>query len=237
MGKSGLAAVELLHDKHAARARPDSLADSEPAVCGRAAADVAAFRSRQISVVLSPGVSCRNLARCSADLEAKGIPVIGEVELAELLLQGPIIGITGSNGKTTTTAMIRPHPAGSRVCPHRWAATSGRLHGDGRYLRATTSGTCSSFRVSSSKPFDEFRANIAVATERHAGSPRPAPFTRSLRRRKGPAVRNAATRAASRSSTPMIRLRFRGSARTRRRRTGSAARGIRSPGCGSKTAS
>lgn len=36
---------------------------------------------------------------------AHGIPVIGEVELASYFLRGRAIGITGSNGKTTTTAL------------------------------------------------------------------------------------------------------------------------------------
>ena len=36
---------------------------------------------------------------------ARGIPIVGEVELASYFLQGPVIGITGSNGKTTTTAL------------------------------------------------------------------------------------------------------------------------------------
>ncbi|HFI0578902.1 TPA: UDP-N-acetylmuramoyl-L-alanine--D-glutamate ligase [Streptococcus suis] len=36
----------------------------------------------------------------------KGIPVWTEVELAYLISDAPIIGITGSNGKTTTTTMI-----------------------------------------------------------------------------------------------------------------------------------
>ena len=34
------------------------------------------------------------------------IPVITEVELAYLISEAPIIGITGTNGKTTTTTMI-----------------------------------------------------------------------------------------------------------------------------------
>ena len=37
---------------------------------------------------------------------AKGIPVLTEVELAYLISDAPIVGITGSNGKTTTTTMI-----------------------------------------------------------------------------------------------------------------------------------
>ncbi|HEM3726132.1 TPA: UDP-N-acetylmuramoyl-L-alanine--D-glutamate ligase [Streptococcus suis] len=36
----------------------------------------------------------------------KGIPIWTEVELAYLISDAPIIGITGSNGKTTTTTMI-----------------------------------------------------------------------------------------------------------------------------------
>ena len=37
---------------------------------------------------------------------AKRIPILTEVELAYLVSEAPIIGITGSNGKTTTTTMI-----------------------------------------------------------------------------------------------------------------------------------
>ncbi len=36
----------------------------------------------------------------------RGVPVVGEVELAAPFLQGENIGITGSNGKTTTTSLI-----------------------------------------------------------------------------------------------------------------------------------
>ena len=36
----------------------------------------------------------------------KGIPVLTEVEVAYLISDAPIVGITGSNGKTTTTTMI-----------------------------------------------------------------------------------------------------------------------------------
>ncbi len=35
----------------------------------------------------------------------KGIPVLTEVELVYLISDAPIVGITGSNGKTTTTTM------------------------------------------------------------------------------------------------------------------------------------
>ncbi|MFL6352635.1 MAG: UDP-N-acetylmuramoyl-L-alanine--D-glutamate ligase [Bryobacteraceae bacterium] len=54
-------------------------------------------------IVLSPAVPSDLPMLNSA--RARGIPVIGEVELASYFLQGPVIGITGSNGKTTTTAL------------------------------------------------------------------------------------------------------------------------------------
>jgi UDP-N-acetylmuramoylalanine--D-glutamate ligase len=37
---------------------------------------------------------------------ARGIPVVPEIEVAGWYLSGPIVGITGSNGKSTTTALL-----------------------------------------------------------------------------------------------------------------------------------
>lgn len=55
-------------------------------------------------MVKNPGIPYKNPMVMRA-LEKK-IPVITEVELAYLISDAPIIGITGSNGKTTTTTMI-----------------------------------------------------------------------------------------------------------------------------------
>lgn len=55
-------------------------------------------------VVKNPGIRYDN-AMVEKALE-KQIPVWTEVELAYLVSEAPIIGITGSNGKTTTTTMI-----------------------------------------------------------------------------------------------------------------------------------
>lgn len=55
-------------------------------------------------IVVSPGVPSHLLELCEA--ERRGVPIYGEVELAYRFLKGTIIGITGSNGKTTTTALI-----------------------------------------------------------------------------------------------------------------------------------
>ena len=44
-------------------------------------------------------------ARTGAGARASACPVIGELELAARFLKGRILAITGSNGKTTTTAL------------------------------------------------------------------------------------------------------------------------------------
>ena len=55
------------------------------------------------AVVVSPGVPLdRPLL---AEARQRGLPVIAEVELAFPFLNGPVVAITGSNGKSTTTAM------------------------------------------------------------------------------------------------------------------------------------
>lgn len=62
----------------------------------------ASFREADL-VVVSPGVPS-DLAEIRQAREA-GVPVWGEAELAWRFLKGSIAGITGSNGKTTTTSL------------------------------------------------------------------------------------------------------------------------------------
>lgn len=60
------------------------------------------FRDQDL-IVVSPGVPSDQPQLQHA--RSLGIPVIGEVELAFRFLEGRVIAITGSNGKTTTTAL------------------------------------------------------------------------------------------------------------------------------------
>ncbi len=103
--RSGLAAAQLLL-KHGARVR---VMDGS-ALTREEQAHFDAFKIAVLSqtpenlgdpdlLVLSPGVPM------DLPLFRSARKVIGEVELASYFLQGPIIGITGSNGKTTTTAL------------------------------------------------------------------------------------------------------------------------------------
>ena len=61
------------------------------------------FRDQDL-IVVSPGVPPDQPQLQHA--RTLGIPVIGEVELAFRFLQGKVLAITGSNGKTTTTTLV-----------------------------------------------------------------------------------------------------------------------------------
>ena len=111
LGQSGLAVAEFLLAKGARVRVVDSRPLAELKEIGRAIERLGvpfALQSPEAfegvdAIVISPGVP--------ADLEEleaarrRGVPVLGEVELASEFLAGPIIGITGANGKTTTTAL------------------------------------------------------------------------------------------------------------------------------------
>jgi len=98
MARSGVAAVELLREKGASvRA-----VDQNPAGAGVEPQTEASFADAEL-IVLSPGVPTNIAVLAGARL--RGVRVIGDLELASWFLQGDIIGITGANGKTTTTAL------------------------------------------------------------------------------------------------------------------------------------
>ena len=98
MARSGVAAVELLREK-GARVRA---VDQNPAAAGVEPQTEASFADAEL-IVLSPGVPA-DLA-IFENAQRRGVRVIGDLELASWYLQGEIIGITGANGKTTTTAL------------------------------------------------------------------------------------------------------------------------------------
>ncbi len=76
---------------------------------------VSDFRESDL-IVVSPGVPLDLMQLREAN--RSGVPIYGEVELAYRFLKGTIIGITGSNGKTTTTALIGEmiRQSGERPC-------------------------------------------------------------------------------------------------------------------------
>jgi len=108
LGKSGVAAARLLVREGADVA----VADAKPAESLKAALEAvgggvrfvgapgpAAFAGRDL-IVKSPGVPPAAMQGV-----ANGAEVIGEAELASRFIREPVIGITGTNGKSTTTAL------------------------------------------------------------------------------------------------------------------------------------
>ncbi|HTB16027.1 MAG TPA: UDP-N-acetylmuramoyl-L-alanine--D-glutamate ligase [Bryobacteraceae bacterium] len=101
MARSGVAAVELLREKGAiVRAVDQKPVPIEGIEVEQQSAD--AFTDADL-IVLSPGVPA-DLRELSGPRE-RGLKIVGDLELASWFLKGEIIGITGANGKTTTTAL------------------------------------------------------------------------------------------------------------------------------------
>jgi UDP-N-acetylmuramoylalanine--D-glutamate ligase len=84
-------------------------------------------------VVLSPGVPATKPLLAAAG--SRAIPVIAEVELAFPFVRGPIAAITGSNGKSTTTALTGALLAAAgqtvEVCGNIGTPLSARVDGPG----------------------------------------------------------------------------------------------------------
>ncbi|HUA99459.1 MAG TPA: UDP-N-acetylmuramoyl-L-alanine--D-glutamate ligase [Terracidiphilus sp.] len=114
LGKSGLAAALFLRRRGAQVTVSDvrsaeALAKEIPALLEEGIMVEAGghglltFR-RQDLIVVSPGVPLDTPEL--VQVKSFGMTVIGELELAARFMQGKIAAITGSNGKTTTTALL-----------------------------------------------------------------------------------------------------------------------------------
>jgi UDP-N-acetylmuramoylalanine--D-glutamate ligase len=94
LARSGLAALQVLR----ARGERADGADSKLGSDGLAELEHAR------AVVKSPGVPGQ--APVIAEARRRGVPVLGEVELAWRLIPNEFVAVTGTNGKTTTTELI-----------------------------------------------------------------------------------------------------------------------------------
>jgi UDP-N-acetylmuramoylalanine--D-glutamate ligase len=106
------------------------------------------------TLVKSPGVPGE--APLVVEARARGIPVWSEIELASRYLQSPIVGVTGTNGKTTTTELLGAM-LGARTGGNVGTALS-ELNGE---VGADEWVVCelSSFQL---EDIDTFRPHIAV---------------------------------------------------------------------------
>jgi UDP-N-acetylmuramoylalanine--D-glutamate ligase len=114
LGKSGKSAALFLRDRGARVTVSDvrsaeALAGEIPALLDAGIMvetgghGLLTFR-RQDLIVVSPGVPFDTPEL--KQVRAFGLPILGELELASRFLQGQVVAITGSNGKTTTTALL-----------------------------------------------------------------------------------------------------------------------------------
>lgn len=114
LGKSGIAAAKLALREGAIVTATDSRTAAELGPITSALETAGAklelgghrestFLASEL-IVKSPGVPPSKVPAIAAAI-AQGIPVVGEVELCTPFLEHPIIGITGTNGKSTTTAL------------------------------------------------------------------------------------------------------------------------------------
>jgi UDP-N-acetylmuramoylalanine--D-glutamate ligase len=109
--RSGVAAAELLARRGAHVTLTDqknAVADADRLAAAGVALELGAADAPAVAradlVVLSPGVPIE--LPTVADARSRGIPVIGELELASRWLRGRVVAITGTKGKSTTTTLV-----------------------------------------------------------------------------------------------------------------------------------
>ncbi|MSO58037.1 MAG: UDP-N-acetylmuramoyl-L-alanine--D-glutamate ligase [Thermoleophilia bacterium] len=101
----GAAAVALLREGIAVVAHDTSAAATVPEGAEAVLGEWDPVLLRGVGLVIkSPGIS--ESAPPVRAARASGIEVISEIELGARLLENPFIGVTGTNGKTTTSALL-----------------------------------------------------------------------------------------------------------------------------------
>lgn len=104
MARSGVSALRLLRARGETAVGVDSGRPDVALEGVHLGTDGVALLADAGAVVKSPGVPPR--APVVALARERGIPVLGELELAWRLLPNPFLAVTGTNGKTTTVELI-----------------------------------------------------------------------------------------------------------------------------------
>jgi UDP-N-acetylmuramoylalanine--D-glutamate ligase len=168
LGLSGLAAARLLRSRGIAvlgvdRRGPQAL-DLEGEAAGPLAADpgvtlALGSEPEQLpegidGVVVSPGVPLDRPLLAAA--RRRGLPILAEVELAWRFLDGPLVGVTGSNGKSTTTALtgelLEADGRRVEVCGNIGVPLSSRVDGEPGRIFVTELSSFQLESISTLKP-------------------------------------------------------------------------------------
>ncbi len=178
LGRSGVAAARFLVHRGARvtvtdRKGADSLTESIAALEGLELTlrlgghDPGDFETADL-VVLSPGVP--HTQPILEPAWANGTPVIGEMELAAGCIGEPIIAVTGTNGKTTTTELlgVMLKKSGKKVFVGGNIGTPLTAYADGRHGEAdVVVAETSSFQLDTMADFRPATAVILNITDDH----------------------------------------------------------------------
>jgi UDP-N-acetylmuramoylalanine--D-glutamate ligase len=113
LGRTGYSVARYLHGRGIAlrvtdsRRQPpelDALRALDPAVPVRTGGFDPALLEGADVVVVSPGVPARGAFFDAA--RARGLPLVGDIELFARAARAPVAGITGTNGKSTVTTLL-----------------------------------------------------------------------------------------------------------------------------------
>ncbi len=113
LGRTGLSVARHLHaqripfavtDGSAAPGGLDALKECAPDAPLFLGSLTPAALEGVVEVIASPGIALRSPLLSEA--QARGLPIIGDVELFARATQTPVVAITGTNGKSTVTTLV-----------------------------------------------------------------------------------------------------------------------------------
>jgi len=169
LGRTGLATARFLHQKGARVLVADTadetqLGDSVGTLRKMGVAlelgphRVSSFQNADL-IVVSPGV-CHTIEPIAQAI-ARGVPLMSEVELASRFIKEPIVAVTGTNGKTTTTELLGQMLKNSGISVFVGGNIGNPLieyAGSGQKMQVVVA-EISSFQLDT---IDSFRPNVSV---------------------------------------------------------------------------